>query len=166
MPSKTQSILIAALVGAVLSVLTSFLASSGGGMQYVGSALGCISIIAVPLIAVWHYTNTHRLTLSAGSGAGLGAIAAIASGLLGYIITFALQAINVLPSQEELIDMQREQMLSQGMTAEQIEQTMGFAAAMTGPIGIIVGVIVAAVIGAIVGAIGASIFKKAETEDR
>lgn len=164
MPSKTQSILIAAVVGAVLSILTSFLASSGGGMQYVGSALGCISIIAVPLIAVWHYTNTHKLTLSAGSGAGLGAMAAVASGILGYIISFALQSVGVLPTQEEMIAAQREEMLSQGMTAEQIDQAMGFATAMTGPEGIVAGVLIAAVIGAIVGAIGASIFKKGEEE--
>ncbi|MEO0559720.1 MAG: hypothetical protein AAF170_16230 [Bacteroidota bacterium] len=165
MPSKTQSILVAAVVGAVLSVLTQFLASSGGGVQYVGSALGCISIIAVPLIAVWHYTNTHRLTLNAGSGAGLGAMASIASGLLGYIIAFGLQAVGVLPTQEEIIAAQREDLLSQGLTAEQIDQAMGFATAMTGPVGIIVGLVIAAVVGAIVGAIGASVFKKGTADD-
>ena len=164
MPSKTQSILVAAAVGAVLTVLTSFLAASGGGVQYVGSALGCISIIAVPMLAVWHYTTTHHLTLSAGSGAGLGAMASIASGILGYIVSFGLQAINVLPTQEEMIASQREQMLSQGLTAEQIDQAMGFATAMSGPIGIIAGVAIAALIGAIVGAIGASVFKKGEEE--
>ncbi|GAB5535792.1 MAG: hypothetical protein Rubg2KO_20410 [Rubricoccaceae bacterium] len=165
MPSKTQSILVAAVVGAVLAVLTQFLASSGGGVQYVGSALGCISIIAVPMLAVWHYTNTHQLTLNAGSGAGLGAMASIASGLLGYIVAFGLQAVGVLPTQEEMIASQRETMLSQGMSAEEIEMAMGFATAMSGPIGIVVGIVIAAVVGAIVGAIGASVFKKGTADD-
>ena len=164
MPSKTQSILIAAVVGAVLSLLTNFFASSPGGLQYVGSALGCITIIAVPMVAVWHYTNTHRLTLSAGSGAGLGALAAVAAGLLGAVISFGLQAAGILPSQEELIERQREQMISQGMSAEQVEQALGFATMFTGPLGIALSLVVGAVIGAIVGAIAASIFKKGEVE--
>ena len=164
MPSKTQSILVAAVVGAVLSVVVSFLAAAGGSVQYVGSALGCLTIIAVPLIAVWHYTNTHRLTLNAGSGAGLGAIAAVASGLLGYIITFGLQAVGVLPTQEEMIARQREDLLSQGMSADQIDQAMGFASMASGPVGIVIGVLIGAVVGAIVGAIAASIFKKGEPE--
>ena len=164
MPSKTQSILVAAVVGAVLSVVVSFLAAAGGSVQYVGSALGCLTIIAVPLIAVWHYTNTHRLTLNAGSGAGLGAIAAVASGLLGYIITFGLQAVGVLPTQEEMIARQREDLLSQAMSADQIDQAMGFPSMASGPVGIVIGVLIGAVVGAIVGAIAASIFKKGEPE--
>ena len=165
MPSKTQSILIAAVVGAVLSIITSFLATSGGAMQYVGSTLACLVFIAVPMLAVWHYANTYQLTIPAGSGAGLGAMAAVVSGILGYIISFALQAVGVLPTQEEMIAMQREQMLSQGLTAEQIDQAMGFATAMTGPVGVVVGIVIAAVVGAIVGAIAASIFKKGVEED-
>ena len=164
MPSKTQSILVAAVVGAVLSIVVSFLAAAGGSVQYVGSALGCLTLIAVPMIAVWHYTNTHRLTLNAGSGAGLGAIATVASSLLGYVISFGLQAVGVLPSQEEMIARQREELLSQGMTAEQIDQAMGFATMASGPVGILVGVLIGAVVGAIVGAIAASIFKKGEAE--
>lgn len=164
MPSKTQSILIAALVGTVLSTITGFLATSQGGLQMVAAVLGCLVMISVPLIAVWHYTTTHQLTLAAGSGAGLGAMAAVAWGVLSAIVGYTLQALGVMPSQEELIQMQREQMLSQGLTAEQIEQAMGWVEMSTGPLGIVINVVVAIVIGAVLGAIGAAIFKKGQEE--
>jgi hypothetical protein len=164
MPSKTQSILIGAIVGTVLTVFTSFMTAQGGSLQYVASALGCIAIIAVPMVAVWHYTSTHQLTISAGSGAGLGAITGVAWGLLGYVVSLGLQALGVLPTQEEMIALQREQMLSQGLTAEQIDGAMGFATAMTGPVGAIAGIVIGAVLGAIVGAIAATIFKKGEED--
>ena len=161
MPSKTQSILLGAAVYTVASLITGFIAIQGGGASsYLTSALCCVSALIGPFVAVWHYTSTNNLTVPAGTGAGLGAAAIVAGGVVSYLITLLLQAVGVYPSQEDMVEMQRDQMAAQGMEPEQIEQAMGMVEMFSGPLGILVNLVVAAVIGAVAGAIAASVLKR------
>ena len=59
-----------------------------------------------------------------------------------------------------MIEQQRDQMISQGMEPEAVDQAMGFAEMFQGIGGFAINLVIAAVIGAIGGAIAASIFKK------
>lgn len=166
MSSKMQSALLGALVFAVLGTLVAIMTVGDTSMQIVATISNCLVAIIAPLVAVWHYTSTNALTIPAGEGAGLGALASAVGALFGGIIGFLLQGIGLLPTTEEVIELQREQMLSQGMSAEQIDQTMGMMSTFSNPfIAILIGVVIGAIIGAIAGAISALIFKKGEEEE-
>lgn len=163
---KMQSALLGALVYAVLSTLLGFILYSGGGMNMAASMVGCLIPIIAAAVAVWHYTSTNSLSIPAGEGAGLGAMAGAAGAVFGSVITLLLQSIGLFPSTEQMVEMQREQMLSQGMEPEQIDQGMQMMEMFSSPlVGILIGIVVGAVLGAIVGAIASLIFKKGEEED-
>ena len=161
MPSKNQSILLGAAVYTVAGLITAFLSVNGGqSAQYVVSALCCLAALAGPFTAVWHYTSTNNLTVPAGTGAGIGAAAVVLGGIVSYAVTKLLQVAGIYPSDAEMIEQQRDQMISQGMEPEAVDQAMGFAEMFQGIGGFAINLVIAAVIGAIGGAIAASIFKK------
>lgn len=166
MPSKSRSILIGAAVAAVLSLIQLFVTAGGGQAgQYLSSLICCLVAIGGGGVAVWHYTSTHRLTIPAGTGAGLGAAASAGGYLVAYVVGELLQAVGVLPSDEEAMAAAREQLEAQGtLSAEQIQQTVEIGQMFTGVLGAVVSLIVLAVIGAVVGAIAAAIFKKGEAD--
>ena len=166
MPSKSRSILIGAAVAAVLAFIQGFLAVGGGTSgQYLGSLLCCLVAAAGAGTAVWHYTTTHNLTIPAGTGAGLGAAAVSAGYLVAYLIGVVLQAVGLRPSNAELLEQGRQQMIDQGMDSALVDQGMGVAEMASGPLGAAITLLVMAVLGAIVGAIAASVFKRGTVED-
>lgn len=161
MPNKIPSIGLGAAAYAVAALITGFVTIQGGASaQYVTMVLCCVSALLGPAVAVWHYTTTHDLTVPAGTGAGLGAAAVVLGGLLSYGITAILQMIGTYPTNDELMERQRDQLLAQGLEPEQIDTALQMAELFSGPLGIVLNIIVAAVIGAIGGAIAASVFKR------
>ena len=163
MSAKLPSILIGGLVYAVLGLIGGFLASAGGGMQYAGGAIGCLAVLIGAAVAVWHYTSTNALTLSAGQGAGLGAMAGAVGSIVSWAGQLGLVAAGIMP---DPVDTARAQLVAQGMTPEQIDQAMGMAEMFSNPlIGLVVGLAIGALLGAIGGAIGAAIFKKGAAGD-
>lgn len=144
-----------------------FIASSGGVATAAVAGCGaCLAAFSGPMVGVWHYVSTNRLTIPAGSGAGLGAVTGLAGGVLGYALTQLLRVVNVLPTAAEAIERQREMMIGMGMDAAQVDQQLAAGSAMSGPVAeIAISVIGGLIIGAIGGAIAASIFKKGEAED-
>lgn len=165
MPKKTPSILLGAVAYAVAALITGFVTINGGqSAQYLTMVLCCVSALLGPAVAVWHYTTTHNVTVPAGTGAGLGAAAVVVGGLISYGITLLLQTIGIYPSNDELMERQRDQLLAQGLEPEQIDGAMQMAEMFSGPLGIVLNIIVAAVIGAIGGAIAASIFKRGSAD--
>ena len=165
MPSKFPSIAIGAAVYAVLSVLLTVVGQSGGLVaQSLSGCAVCLAALAGPLVAVWHYTSTHRLTIPAGTGAGIGAGAGALGGVLAGVVALVLQAVGALPDAEEQLARTREMMLESGADPAQIDQQMELTAGLTGNpvVGIVIGIVVGAVVGAIAGAIGASVFKKGD----
>lgn len=166
MPDKKPSILIGAVAYTVISVGAAFLVSRGGmTLQYVSGCLACVSVLVGPMLAVWHYTSTHRLTLLAGPGAALGAITGAIGAVLAGILQQVLIAANVLPDVAETLAMQRQQMIAQGMDPAQVDSAMKmgeqFSALGSNPVvGIALGVVIGAALGALFGALAASVFKK------
>ncbi len=164
MPSKVPSIVVGAAVAVIIGVVTQFVTTGPAmGNQVLSGVMGCLACLAYAIagvVAVYHYTNTHGLTISPGSGAGLGALAAVAGALVAYLIGLLLQTVGVMPSADEMMQMQMELMRDQGMSEEQIEQVGQFAGMSQGPIAIAIAVVVGAILGAIGGAIGAAMFKK------
>ncbi|HYE96741.1 MAG TPA: DUF4199 family protein [Rubricoccaceae bacterium] len=160
MPNKFPSVLLGALVSIVLSLLIQFLSANSPGNPVMG-ILACLLIFVGPLVAVWHYTNTHNLTLKAGQGAGIGALTGVIAGIIGGIIGYALLAAGVFPDPMEAARVQLEQ---QGMSEEEIEQAMSIAQTFSNPaVTVVLGVVMGAIVGAIGGVIGAALFKKGGT---
>lgn len=149
MPSKTQSILLGGLIVGLLS--TSVL-----GLL---NLLCCAGVIIGAMVAVWHYTSTHSLTISAGQGVLMGVLAAvlgaIISAVLNYLLALAgldittaltIRAYESFGLPQEQIDMIRQQAENQGLG--QVLMGLGISAVLY------------AIAGAIGGAIGASVFKQ------
>lgn len=166
MPSKNPSVLLGAAVYAVASLITGFVALNGGQTgQYLVSVLCCLFALLGPGVAVWHYTSTNGLTVPAGVGAGMGAAAVFLGGLVSYGISRVLQAVNVYPSDAEMLERQRDQLIAQGMEPEAIESAMQMGEMFQGVGGALINLVIVAVIGAIGGAIAASVFKKGAVDE-
>ncbi len=154
MPSKNQSILLGGLVVGLLS--TSYL-----GLINMAC---CAGVLIGSVVAVWHYTDTNNVTLPAGQGASIGAMAAVVGGLIAFVLNFILMKMGIRADQvvaEFILDRFRE-----NMPAEQYEEAM---AKLNEPVTISTylksqwygaNLIVYAIFGAIGGAIGAALFKK------
>lgn len=151
MPDKTQSILLAGLaIGVAATVL--------GLVPGVGGCLACATYIGAGMLAVWHYTDRHRLTLQGGQGAGIGALAGVVAMVTASILQFVLMATGVQPSFREAI---ADQLDASGLDPAQVEQFMSMVESPFFVVGmILVGLVVYAILGAIGGAIGASVFKR------
>jgi hypothetical protein len=163
MSGKFQSILLGALVIGILGAAY-FVVQFSYQSQILGTVVCCVVPTVGALLAVWHFTTTNSLTISAGEGAMIGLLA----GLLGYVFTDVLAVlmslIGVSPSPfdvDAIVDMARQNMVNQGQDPEIIDQatemTRKFFWAFA-----LVGLVANAVFGAIVGAIGASFFKRGE----
>jgi len=160
MPSKTQSIIIGAAVYVVLGLLVNFLFQGGG---IVAGILGCLIPFSSGLVAVWHYTATHNLTIPAGQGAGMGALAGLAGAVVATIIVFVLISAGILP---DPIEAARLQMESQGLSDEQLDSALVMVERFSNPVvDLALSAVVAALFGAVSGAIGAVIFKKGDAAE-
>ena len=154
MPDQKQSILLGALVTGLLST------------SYLGfiNLLCCAGVIIGSLVAVWHYTSTHNLTIPAGKGAVMGLITAIVGALFGFILTYVLMMIGIrhdLVITEWMLDAFGESMQPEQIDQmeEQINQPVSLGTHLL-TINTVIGIIVSAIFGAVGGAIGAAIFKK------
>lgn len=157
MPDKKQSILLGSAVGAVLS--TSYL-----GMI---NCLCCAGIIAGAMVAVWHYTTNNELTISAGTGASMGAIVGIVAIVLAFFLNLILIKVGVrsdLVIQNFILDQWGDSMPPEAydQMVEQMNSEMTFMAYLKGQW---IGFLVGPIFGALGGVIGAAMFKKGQPED-
>ena len=168
MPSKLTSVLIgglaSGLIGTLITIAADVLTNPGSqnpGLGIIFGLLGCLTMITSGLIAVWHYTGEHDLTLTGGQGVGIGALAGIAYGVIGTVLTRILMMAGVLPGVDETMQQMEDLGAMDGPGAEftvmWLEFTMGWG-------GVILAVVFGVITGLIGGAIGAAIFKRGAEE--
>ena len=151
MPSKTQSILLG---GAIVGVLSPLIAL----IPVVGGCISCFGYTIAGLVAVWHFTSTHELTIAGGSGAGMGALAGIVTALIGGAVSYVLVELGIAPGMDQVMEGLAE---SGAMDDDQLEEIADFIYSPVAYLAFMgVGAIFGAILGAIGGAIGASVFKK------
>jgi uncharacterized protein YacL len=152
MPDKQQSIVVGSLTVGILST------------SYIGliNLICCLGVIIGGMVAVWHYTNTHRLTVPAGQGAIMGLQAGIFGGILALLLNYLLISIGIrhdIALMEFLINN-----LGDAMTQEQIEDLRDEAGRQVNLVAYLLQgtltVILTAIFATIGGAIGAAVFKK------
>ncbi len=156
MPDKKQSLLMGALVAGILS--TSYLSLI--------NLLCCMGVIAGAMVAVWHYTDTNELTIPTGTGAGMGAMAAIGGGVISMILNLVLIQAGIrhdVAMTEFILNTWGSSMPPEQIEAmeAQIEADFEFGAYF---LNALLGFVISAVFGAIGGAIGAKVFKKGGDE--
>lgn len=151
MPSKTQSIILG---GAIVGVLSPLI----GLVPVVGGCISCFGYAIAGVVAVWHYTSTHELTIAGGSGAGMGALAGIVTALVGGLVSYVLIALDIAPGMEQVMEGLAE---SGAMDDDQLDEIAEFIFSPVAYLAFMgVGAIFGAILGAVGGAIGASVFKK------
>ena len=155
MPDRTQSILLAGLgFGVLLGIVAQF--------PVVGGCLACFVVVGAGVFSVWHYTDTHQISVSGGQGALIGLGAAALAAVIEALIQGVLRTIGVIPGmaeqQEEAMEAMGDMMDPQQMEAmQEFVGSPSFLIAMVGCTIVIYGVF-----GAVGGAIGAAIFTKGE----
>ena len=162
MPDSKPSVLIGALVLAVILIVSSVALPPGNNLAGV---ICCLVALVAPMITIWHYTTTHSLTVPAGKGAGLGALTTGLGTLINVVVGLVLQAVGVLPNLGETLAEAREQAIeqsvAQGNSAEDAQAAVDMMSFMFEPAFLYPLTILGAVlVGAIGGAIGAAVFKK------
>ena len=155
MTSKNTSALVGGIAGGLLAtvlVLPQITALE---------TVACLGYVGCGLLAVWHYTKENTLTIKAGQGVGLGALAGVYGGLIASSLSWFFRAMGVLPGAEEAIQQLEEAgALDSGggdFAVWLIEFSMGIG-------GVLLAVAMGAVLALIGGAIGAAVFKKGAEE--
>ncbi len=120
--------------------------------------LACLAYIVSGLIAVWHYTTEHSLTLSGKEGVLLGMWSGVVATIVGTALYYLLVALNVLPTKEEAIAEARAEMEAAGV--EGAETATQFIELMYGVGGLAIGLVLAVGWGIAGGAIGRAVWKK------
>ncbi|GIV58505.1 MAG: hypothetical protein KatS3mg042_1418 [Rhodothermaceae bacterium] len=154
MPDKQQSILLGGLLVGLLST------------SYLGliNMICCLGVLIGSVVAVWHYTSTYELTIPAGEGATIGALAAVLGGVISLVLNFVLMKLGI--RHDLVISQFMLERFAESMPPEQLDQireqmsqpvTLGtyLKQAWYGA-----GLIITAIFGAIGGALGAVMFKK------
>ena len=155
MPDKLTSALIGGLAGGLLAaVLTLF-------QNPLLNGLACLTLILSGLVAVWHYTGEHAVTLAGKEGVGLGALGGTAGAVVSSLLGMFFRAVGVLPGPMEALE-------ESGALDQAEGPALGFMEFMAGPAGQALGFVIAVIIGAILGLIGgaiwAAVFKRGEQE--
>lgn len=151
MPNKIQSILLAGAAVGVSAVIIGFI-------PVVGDCVACLLFLAAGVIAVWHYTDRHDLTLKGGQGLVLGAVAGLVAGAVQAVLERVFVGLGLKPGWQE--EMQRSFDQS-GMDPAQLEQIQGWLSSPGAYIGIAaVALVMCAIAGGIGGVIGANVFKR------
>ncbi|GAB5517894.1 MAG: hypothetical protein RhofKO_01450 [Rhodothermales bacterium] len=157
MPSKIQSIVLAGLIVGVVSPFSQLIPTVGG-------CIACILFLGTGVIATWHYTSTHSLTIAPGTGAGIGALAGIAAALISAVVTLVFQSLDILPTVEDIIAQMEASGQLDDMPAEQRDTVTNMTRTMGGPAGYAIGAGMGLIFGALGGLIGAAMFKKGEDD--
>lgn len=151
MPDKSQSIILAGVAIGIAAAILNLIPTVGG-------CVACLIYLGAGMLAVWHYTDRHQLTLKGAQGAGLGALAGVLAGIIAFVLQLLFQAVGIAPGWREAMERGFENSNMDPAQIEEIMQTMTSPLVMIGLI--LVGLILNAVVGAIGGVIGASLFKK------
>lgn len=155
MSTKQRSILVGGLVVALLS--TSYLG--------IINTLCCLGVMTGGAVGVWHYTSSHRLTISSGDGASLGASAALIGLAISLVLNFVFMKVGL--GSESVFTGVMESFMGDMMTAEQMEQfeqqleqqqERSFFEYLFNA-GTLINVVIFPLFGAVGGAFGASLFQ-------
>ena len=159
MPPKLTSAIIGGVAGALTVAAFQILQYT---VHDIFGIVVCLAYLVCGLVAVWHYTNEHEVTLTGGEGVTLGMLAGVVGGLVSSLLSQALLMAGIIPSKEEAIELALADVPEGAEGAGFVVQMMDF---MYGWGGMAVGIVIGVLFGLIGGAIGRAIWKRGEDED-
>lgn len=154
MQDKLLSVLLG---GAIVGVASTLIAK----IPFLGGCLACLGYAGAGLLTVWHYTNTHQLTLPGGQGALLGMLSGAAAALISGLLT--LLFIHWGFFADPIATLEASGQLDQ-MSPQQAEIALRIAQVLSGFWGIVLGILIGGILGLFGGILGAATFKKGASE--
>lgn len=133
-PSTARIALKWGLVSAVLIIIYTVVLYMTG--LFKTPSLSWISFLLLLLgifLAMREFKTLNSGYMSFSEGLGLGTLMSAVTGLLGSIFSYIYTNFIDTTIMQQMSDLQREQMESQGLSSEQIDQAMEMAAKFTSP---------------------------------
>jgi uncharacterized membrane protein YciS (DUF1049 family) len=129
------------------------------------SSLAYVILIVGIVVAMKNYKELNHNYMSYGQGLGIGSLAAAVFGLMIGLFTWIYTSFIDTEYMARTMEKQREQMLQQGLSDEQIDAGMAMAENFQGPVTMILGsAVVTLIIGFILSLIIAAIMKNSRPE--
>ncbi|MEJ8803534.1 DUF4199 domain-containing protein [Pontibacter sp. H249] len=154
--------LLTALVGVVYSLI---IMVADLGDNRILSSLAYLILIGGIVLAMKQYKAANSGYMSYGQGLGIGAIVSILFGLLSGLFTWLYTEFVDTEYMARMMEKQREQMVLQGLTDEQIDAGMQMAENFQGPVTMILGAgVITLIIGFILSLIISAIMKNSRPE--
>ena len=154
--------LLTGLVGVVYSLI---IMVTDLGDNRILSSLAYLILIAGIVLAMKQYKAINYGYMSYGQGLGIGSLVSLIFGLLTGIFTWIYTEFVDTEYMGRMMEKQREEMLSQGMTDEQIDAGMKIAENFQGPVTMILGAaVITLIIGFILSLIISAIMKNSRPE--
>ncbi|MBC5772435.1 DUF4199 domain-containing protein [Pontibacter sp. KCTC 32443] len=134
---------ITALVGVVYTLI--IMVADLGDNRWL-SGLSYLILIAGIVLAMKQYKNINYGYMSYGQGLGIGTLVSAVFGLLSGIFVWIYTSFVDTGYMDRMMEKQREAMLDQGLTDEQIDAGMAMTESFQGPLGMILGGLIGAVV--------------------
>ncbi|RFS14084.1 DUF4199 domain-containing protein [Emticicia sp. C21] len=165
-PSTARIALKWGIISAVIIIIFSVASFMTGLFKNtISSYIPFLFLLAGIIFAIREYKTLNNNFLGFGEGLGIGTLTSAVTGLVASIFSFAYIMFIDTTIMQQIADMQREQLESRGMTAEQVEQAMEMASKFSSPgILFIVGILGYIFFGFIWSLIVSAIFKKDKPE--
>lgn len=129
------------------------------------NALTFVAFIALIILGIKKFKEINGGFLSFGQAVKIGVGIAIISALIGSIYQYLFMTFIEPEFMSQVMELQQQKMLDQGMSEDQIEATQEWSAKFSSPFMMIAfGIIGSAIGGFIVSAIGGAIMKKSEED--
>ncbi|MDX5421289.1 MAG: DUF4199 domain-containing protein [Hymenobacteraceae bacterium] len=154
--------LIFALIGVVYSLI---LMVTDLGDNRLLSSLAYLILIAGIVVAMKQYKAENYGYMSYGQGLGIGSLVSVVFGFLSGLFTWLYTEFVDTGYMARVMEKQREEMIRQGMSDEQIDAGMAMAESFQGPVTMILGAtVITLIIGFILSLIIAAIMKNSRPE--
>ncbi|GAB3197495.1 putative membrane protein [Pontibacter aydingkolensis] len=153
---------LTALVGVVYSLI---IMVTDLGDNRILSSLAYLILIAGIVLAMKQYKSENHGYMSYGQGLGIGSIVSILFGLLSGLFTWIYTEFVDTEYMSRMMEKQREQMIQQGLSDEQIDAGMKMAENFQGPVTMILGAaVITLILGFILSLIISAIMKNSRPE--
>ena len=154
--------LLTALVGVVYSLI---IMVADLGDNRILSSLAYLILIGGIVVAMKQYKAANFGYMSYGQGLGIGAIVSVIFGLLSGLFTWLYTEFVDTEYMARMMEKQREQMIQQGLSDEQIDAGMKMAENFQGPVTMILGAgVITLIIGFVLSLIISAIMKNSRPE--
>tara|TARA_B110001450_G_C17462937_1_gene416973 strand:+ start:143 stop:664 length:522 start_codon:yes stop_codon:yes gene_type:complete len=165
--SKSFTVNNGVILGVAMVLISLVIYATGNHLEphWSSSVLSGVLFVGIIVFGIKKYKEANGSLLSWGKGVKIGVGIAVLAGLINVIYSYIFTSFIEPDFMSQMMEIQNQSFLDQGMTEKQIEVTKEMSKKFQSP-GIVaaMGIIMYAIGGFVVSAIGAAIMKKSEEE--